>query len=67
MTIGGRTIHAGDVILADNDGVSVTRPDELIHVVARTTAVKQWEQRVHGTVADKMSAEELKQFAGPIP
>ena len=63
VVIGGRTIHAGDVILRDNDGVVVIRPDELKDLLARAQEIKDWEGRVHGMLADGQSLE----VAGPMP
>ena len=67
VTIGGRTIHAGDVIMGDNDGVVVLRPSELAEVVARARAIDKWEQQLHRALAEEKSVEEARKLAGPMP
>ena len=67
LEVGGRTIHSGDVIVADNDGVIVILPDELNPVVERARAVKEWEHRFHGMLAEGKSYEETKEIVGPTP
>ena len=67
LVIGGRTIHEGDAIMGDNDGLILIRPDELTEVVARAEAIKDWEARVHGAVAKGSSHEEILKIAGEMP
>jgi 4-hydroxy-4-methyl-2-oxoglutarate aldolase len=67
LEIGGRTIHEGDAIMGDNDGLILIRPDELAEVVARAEAIKDWEARVHGAVAQGSSHEEIMKVAGEMP
>ena len=67
VVIGGRTIHQGDVIVADNDGVIVIRPEELDEVVKRAQAIKEWEEKVHNASSEGKSREEVMRIAGPMP
>ena len=67
VLVGGRTIHAGDVIVADNDGVVILRPEELDEVVARALAIKEWEHRMHSLMTEGKSAKEAEELAGLMP
>jgi 4-hydroxy-4-methyl-2-oxoglutarate aldolase len=67
VQIGGQTVHADDIIMADNDGVIILRPGELLEVVSRAQAIKEWEERFHRLIADGTSAEETSKLAGPMP
>ena len=67
LEIGGRTIHEGDAIMGDNDGLILIHPDELGDVVTRAEAIKDWEARVHGAVAKGSSHEEIMRIAGEMP
>ena len=67
VTIGGQTIHPGDVVMGDNDGVIILRPQELLEVVARAQAIKEWEERFHRSIAAGNSVEETSKLAGPMP
>ena len=67
VQVGGRTIHPGDAIAADNDGVMVIRPDELEAVIARAEAIRDWEQRVHQAYDDGADYQEVLRRAGPMP
>jgi 4-hydroxy-4-methyl-2-oxoglutarate aldolase len=67
VLIGGRTIHAGDVIVADNDGVSIIRPDEFDNVVSRAQEIKDWEDRFHAAIAEGKSVEQATEILGSIP
>ena len=65
--IGGRTVNAGDVILGDNDGVTIILPEELEDVVLKAQEIKQWEHKFISGIADGNSAEEMSKIAGPMP
>ncbi len=67
VQVGGRMIHQADVIVADNDGVIVIRPDELEAVLTRAEAIKEWEQRAHQVIAEGGSYQEINRRAGPMP
>jgi 4-hydroxy-4-methyl-2-oxoglutarate aldolase len=67
VTVGERAIHPGDVIVADNDGVTVILPEELDTVIARATAIKAWEKRRHGMIAEGRSYEDVARLSGPLP
>ena len=67
VQVGGRTIHPGDIIAADNDGVIVIRPDELEAVIAKAEAIKEWEQRAHQASSDGADYQEVLRRAGPMP
>ena len=67
VTIGGRTIHPADVIVGDNDGVMVLRPDELLDIITRAEAIKEWEERFHKSIAAGNSVDETSRLAGPMP
>ena len=63
--VGGQTIHEGDVIAADNDGVVVIRDSELDRVVARASATYEWEERGNQLVAEGKSWKEVEETLGP--
>ena len=65
--VGGQTIHEGDVIAADNDGVVVIRDSELDRVVARASAHCEWEERGNQLVAEGKNWKELEEILGPRP
>lgn len=67
VQVGGRTIHPGDAVAADNDGVIVIRPGELEAVIARAEAIKEWEQRVHQAYDEGADYQEVLRRAGPMP
>ena len=67
VTVGGRTIRSGDVIVGDNDGVIVIEPDELDEVVARAVAICEWETRFHAMLADGVSYADVLEQVGPTP
>lgn len=67
VQVGGRTIHQGDAIVADNDGVIVIRPAELEAVISRAEAIKDWEQRAHQALSDGCGYQEIVRRAGPMP
>ena len=67
VRVGGRTIHPGDIVAADNDGVVVIRPDESEAVIAKAEAIKEWEQRAHRASSDGADYREVLRRAGPMP
>ena len=67
VQVAGRTIHAGDVICADNDGVVVVRPDELADVVAKALAIDAWEHAHNSLMAQGTGHEEAKGIVGSMP
>ena len=67
VQVAGRTIHAGDVICADNDGVVVVRPDELEDLAAKALAIVAWEHAHNSLMAQGTGHEEAKDIVGPMP
>ena len=67
VVIGGRTIRQGDVVVGDNDGVVLIRPDELETVVAKAEAIAEWEHRTHELLGTGLSLQEAEQRVGPMP
>lgn len=67
VLVGGRTIHQGDVIVGDNDGVIVIRPDELNDVTARAQAVRDWEHRFLSLLAAGTPYGDIEGIVGPMP
>lgn len=65
--VGGRAIHPGDLIVADNDGVVVIRPDRIGDVVAMAVAIKGWEGRLSRVLAEGIGYDEAAERAGPRP
>ena len=63
--VGGQTIHEGDVIAADNDGVVVIRDSELDRVIARASAIHEREERGNQLVAEGKSWKEVEEILGP--
>lgn len=67
VTIGGRTIRQGDVIIGDHDGVIVVRPEELDKVLAKANAIKKWEDQLHAYFADGTPYKVAIEKIGPLP
>ncbi len=67
VVIGARTIYAGDVVVGDNDGVIVVRPEELSDVVAKAQAIREWEHGVNAAFAAGQSAKEALAVGGEMP
>ena len=67
VVVGGTTIYPDDVILGDNDGVVVIRPDELDAVIDRGEAIKRWEHEVHGHLAKGLTGAQATEIVGPMP
>jgi len=67
VLVGGRTIHSGDLIFGDTDGVIVLRPDEVDAAVERALQIKDWEDRFHAMLASGHSYEETTENLGPTP
>jgi len=67
VLVGGRTVHQGDIIVGDNNGVIVLRPDEIDDVLARARAIHEWEQRSHKLLAEGVPHSKIRQIAGPFP
>lgn len=67
VRVGGRTIHSGDIIVGDNDGVIAIRPHELNDCMAKAEAIKQWEHLMHTAFAAGKTADQAKALAGPMP
>ena len=67
VQVGERTIHPGDVITADNDGVIIIRPNELELVIAKAEAIKEWEQQVHRALDNEADYQKVLRQAGPMP
>ena len=65
VLVGGQTIHDGDVIAADNDGVVVIRGDELDRVVTRASTINEREERGKQLVAEGRSWKEVEEILGP--
>lgn len=65
VLVGGQTIHEGDVIAADNDGVVVIRGNELYRVVTRASAINEREERGKQLVAEGRSWKEVEDILGP--
>lgn len=67
VTIDGRTIRKDDVIVADNDGVMVIRPDKVEAVITRAKQIMDWEKKLHARYAMGMSCKQAIQEIGPLP
>jgi 4-hydroxy-4-methyl-2-oxoglutarate aldolase len=67
VLVGGRTIHSGDLIYGDTDGVIVLRPDEVERTVERALLIKEWEDGFHAMLAAGHSHEETTKTLGPTP
>ena len=67
VRIGGLTIHPGDVVFGDNDGVVVIKPDRLDDVIDRAQAIRDWEDKVHHLMEEGFSSEEAINRAGEMP
>ena len=67
VDIGGIRICSGDVVIADNDGVIVVRPDELDDVIVRAEAIKEWEHKMHAELAKGLTGDQARKIAGDMP
>ena len=67
IAVGGRLIHQGDIILADNDGVIVIRPAEVQAVIEKAEAIVAWEHLTHKALAEGKSPQEVDELQGPCP
>jgi 4-hydroxy-4-methyl-2-oxoglutarate aldolase len=65
VIVGGQTIHEGDVIAADNDGVVVIRGGELDRLVTRALALHELDERGNQLVAEGKSWTEVDEILGP--
>lgn len=67
VAVGGRTIHSGDVVMCDNDGVIIVPWNEIGDVMDRAEAIMRWEHQVHSAVAAGQTSEKVVAAAGPMP
>ena len=67
VTAGGRTVHDGDLILGDNDGVVAIRPHESESLLAKAAAVRQWEINGQALLAAGKTFQEVEATLGPSP
>ena len=67
VNVGGRLISAGDVIVADNDGVMVISPGDAEAVAERALAIREWEGPRHRMIADGLSYPDVARLSGPMP
>ena len=65
VVIGGLTIHEGDIIAADNDGVVVMGDGDLDRIVTRATAIFEWEEQGNRMVAAGQSWGDVEALLGP--
>ena len=65
VVIGGQTIHEGDIIAADNDGVVVIRSGDLDRIVTRASAIFEWEEQGNRMVSDGKSWGDVEALLGP--
>ena len=65
VVIGGQTIHEGDIIAADNDGVVVIRYSELDRIATRASAIFEWEEQGNRMVSDGKSWGDVEALLGP--
>jgi 4-hydroxy-4-methyl-2-oxoglutarate aldolase len=67
VSVGGRTVHHGDVIVADNDGVLVIKPEEADTVVERAVAIQRWEERGRELLRQGKTFDQIDKIVGPRP
>ena len=65
VLIGGQTIHEGDVIAADNDGVVIIGETDLDRIVTRASAIFDWEEQGNRMVAEGQSWGDVEGLLGP--
>ena len=66
VRIGDRTIFAGDVIAADNDGMVIISPEEVEAVITRALAIKEWEEPRHAMIANGVDYKDVERLSGPL-
>ena len=67
VTVGSRRVHSGDLILGDNDGIVVIRPDDSEAVITKATAIREWENHGQALLAAGKTFEEVEAILGPSP
>ena len=67
VTVGSRTVHHGDLILGDNDGIVAIRPHESEALLAKAAAVRQWEIDGQALLAAGKTFQEAEAILGPSP
>lgn len=65
VVAGGQSIQAGDVVVADNDGVIVMPSAEVADVVSRAAAVDAWERAHNELLAQGKTHAEADAIVGP--
>jgi len=65
VVVGGQKIKAGDVVVADNDGVIIIRPEEVVDVVTRATTLDAWERAHNKLLAQGKTHAEADRLVGP--
>lgn len=63
--IGGQTIHDGDIIAADNDGVVVIGETDVDRIVTRASAIFEWEEQGNRMVTEGQSWSDVEALLGP--
>jgi len=53
ITIGGRTVRAGDIIIGDEDGIVIVRPEDAAVVAENTKALAEKEANIAKTILEE--------------
>lgn len=67
VCVGGLTIHPGQIIFGDNDGVIVIEEAHLDSVIQRACEIQQWEEKLHKLLANGWTPEQIQKEIGPLP
>ena len=67
VTVGGRTIRIGDVIVGDHDGLCVTHPAEVPGIIEKAHEIRAWEERWIRAIESGKSYAQSMEIAGPVP
>jgi regulator of RNase E activity RraA len=69
ISVGGRTIATGDVMLLDNDGVVIVGSTDVeVHrVVTKAADIREWETKVHAMIAAGHASADAIAEVGPMP
>ena len=67
IIVGGKNVCNGDIIVGDDDGVIVIKPENLSDVITKAKAIHEWEQIVHKEFSEGNDWKNAFKIAGPMP
>ncbi len=67
VTVGSRTIFNGDIIVGDDDGVIVIKPENIEDTINRVKIIYKWEEAVHKGFRNGLYWKDAIKNAGEMP